>query len=222
MAQRRRGGLAVPGTASDPPCPAPEPDSATRRRPTEPASMDRWRAGFVAAHRTNRPSCHGTTSNQESCGMGGQRGECTADGKWPGHVGAKVDERPGSSRCLGPLVSIGHGHATGSGTQVARELGRLSSSSACSIEGVGTQNPSFIGALVPWYRWRPWFECTRSSKLPGRLERLGTKPDGMPGYPVSKAPIPTSRDPAAWLQGCSVASRPTRNQDPVILVRKPP
>ena len=101
--------------------------------------------------------------------MGGQRGECTTDGKWPGHVGAKVDERPGLSRCIGPLVSIGHGHATGEGTRVARELGRWSSPSACSIEGVGTQDPELHRRLGPLVSMAP-----DGSNAPGAPSFLGS------------------------------------------------
>ena len=105
-----------------------------------------------ATYRTNRPSCHGISSNQGSCRIGGQHVACDLGFKRPGDVGTKADDGPVGSVALVPwfpaTMVMQAVPATGSqGSMVDRPPW-----SACSLEEVGTQGPSFIGALIPWYQ----------------------------------------------------------------------
>ena len=98
-----------------------------------------------AAYRTNRPSCHGISSNQGACRIVGQHVTGDSSFKRPGDVGTDAEQASRSARHVGPLVSGDHGHAGGAGNWAARDDGRSSSLVACS----------------PRRDWHPWPQLHR-------------------------------------------------------------
>jgi hypothetical protein len=178
-----------------------------------------------ATYRTNRPSCHGISSNQGACRIVEQHVMGDSSFKRPGDVGTDPEQASRAARHVGPLDSGDLGHAGGAGNWAARDEwsivlpGRLLSRRGWHPWPQLHRRLDPLVSMKPIRQMHPELQVPWADRSPGDQAGWRTEPPRIQGVDRGASglggPVPRSR-------GHAVPWGPIEQLDLVILVEEAP